>query len=90
MVKKPKILLVTPGLEPGIDLPALPIPSLIIPCSWKDRGEHYLCSQSFNQSAQGPEVSFHCPWTTCLIPEKSITDNNPRAVPGQVVVSSCL
>jgi len=39
MIKKTKILLVTSGLEPGIDLLALPISSLIIPCNWKDRRE---------------------------------------------------
>ncbi|KAK4819171.1 hypothetical protein QYF61_025986 [Mycteria americana] len=44
MIKNPKILPVTPGSEPGIDLLALPASSLIIPCNWKDRQEHYLCN----------------------------------------------
>ena len=62
MIKNPKILLVTSGSEPGIDLLTLPISSLIIPCNWKDSREHYLCSWSLNQSSQGPEVN--CPWTS--------------------------
>jgi len=72
MIKKPKILLVTPGSEPGIDLLALPVCSLIIPCNWKDRGEHYLCSWSLNESSQGPEVSLDCPQSSCCLPEKPI------------------
>jgi len=43
MIKEPNIPLVTPGLEPGIDLVAPPVSSLIIPCNWKDRKEHYFC-----------------------------------------------
>ncbi|KAK4824378.1 hypothetical protein QYF61_014038 [Mycteria americana] len=43
MIKKPDVLLVTAGSEPGIDLLALPVSFLIIPCNWKDR-EHYWCS----------------------------------------------
>ena len=37
--KNPKILLVTPGLEPAIDLLPLPVSSLVISCNRKDRGE---------------------------------------------------
>ncbi|GAB0178681.1 hypothetical protein GRJ2_000333400 [Grus japonensis] len=36
MIKKPKILQVTPGSEQDIDLLALPVSLLIIPCNWKD------------------------------------------------------
>jgi len=41
MIKKNKILPATPGSGPGIDLLALPVSFLIIPCNWTDRGEHY-------------------------------------------------
>jgi len=44
MIKEPKIPPVTPGSEPGVDLLALPVSSLVVPCNWKDGGEHYLCS----------------------------------------------
>jgi len=50
IIEKPRILLATPFLEPVIDLLGLPVFSLIIPCNWKDRGEHYLCSLSLNES----------------------------------------
>ena len=41
------------------------VSSFIIPCNWKNRGEHCLCSWYLNQLSQGPEVSLDCPWTTC-------------------------
>lgn len=37
MIKNPGFLLVKPGLEPGIDLLALTVSFLTIPCNWKDR-----------------------------------------------------
>lgn len=58
--KKPpkiKILLMTPGLEPGIDLLACWL-FLCLLCTWKDRGKRHLCSWSLNQSSQVPEVSW--------------------------------
>ena len=57
--------LVTPGSESGINLLALLVSFLIIPCNWKDRGEHYLCSWSLNQLSQSPEVSLDHPKTSC-------------------------
>ena len=62
--QNPKILPVTVGSETGIDLLSLPVSFLIVPCNCKDRGEHCLCSESINQSSQGPEVSPDCPWTS--------------------------
>lgn len=84
MIKNPQILPVTPGLEAGIDLMALLVSSVIIPCNWRHRRKHYLCSWFFNLLSQGHKVvlialrllvaSLHC-----YLPEKS--DNNLRAVP---------
>lgn len=40
--QNPKILPVTPALEPGICLLGLPVSFLIIPYNWKNRRGHYL------------------------------------------------
>lgn len=86
MNKIPRILLVTPVLEPGVDLLAPPVPSLIIPCNWEDRGEFYLHFSFLNQLSQCPEVSLNCPCACCNFyccqPQKSVMDNNARVVPG--------
>lgn len=56
MIKKPKILPMTPGSQPGTDLLVFPVSSLIISCNWK-HSEHYFCFWSLNLLSQGPEVS---------------------------------
>lgn len=50
-IKTPKILLVSPGSETGIDLLGLPDSSLINPCKCKDRGKNtYAFDPSISHS----------------------------------------
>lgn len=58
MAKNPKVLPVTPGSNPGVDLLSLSVSSFIIPCSSKDIGDRML---SFNPSTCAPDPLTSCP-----------------------------
>lgn len=53
--------------EPHVNPMELPVPINIIPCYWKDQGNHSLCSWSLHQLSQGLEVSFDLPLFVVLL-----------------------
>lgn len=61
MLIKKEILAEASVLEPGVDVLHTPFSSSVSLDCWKDEGKHYLCSQIFQHSSQGPEIS----WTSC-------------------------
>ena len=61
--QKPKIVAVTPAVDPYINRLCLSISSSVAACNCKERGKNCLCSRFPYQLPQGPEVSFDCPWT---------------------------
>lgn len=83
-------LCMTAFSQPHIYHLCLLVPFSTVPCYWKHKEKHYLCSWSFNLLSQSPEVSFDCPWSVlCYFItahlKKTKMDNNLRAVQRQWV-----
>ena len=80
MIKKAKIPPTAPAPEPRVDQVCFPAPFSILPCHCRDRGKHYLCSRSLNQSPQCPEVPFdRCRTSLCNLITASLY-NQQRVV----------
>jgi len=52
-----------PASEPNVNQVSFPVPFSVLACHWQDWGKHHLCTWSFNQSPQCPEVPFDGFWT---------------------------